>query len=842
MKPTPDDPSEIEPPMTRALFATEADESAQGRAVDPDGTIDGDTKHLSADSDADLSRAAASSLAKGSMSAWMEGTGGSTGLGRRGIVGKIEPGQVLYSKYLVLRKLGSGAMGEVWLVRHVTLKSEHALKVIIPNIASNPVALMRFQRELEIMATLRQEHAVMIYDATIDEDGGYIDMEFLDGQTIHEILHAAKARPGLDPSVPLMPLDWVVRVLDQLCEVLHVAHEKGIVHRDLKPSNMMLLNGRKPGKEYLKVLDFGIAKIRDDPESGAGRGQEEEANKTLGFIGTPSYASPEQAMAFEDLDGRADLYSVGIMLYEFVTGRLPFRGNHWQVMSQNATAPPPPFSEANPRLRPMPELEHAILRVLSKDRNQRPQTALELFDEIRQAVEVVLPGGSTGGLPPTWDSLPGLAPPSPSHSTLFPTERDSKFVSGPVSTQDATLVGEAAHPQPVKSPSESPSELGPIVTEETGIRRSRVVLLVAFLLASVLAIGLVVLSSRKFVTPEPPPKPPIVKKGGPDPTLAGKALPFERYWPASYIAVKGPDEESTWPARVRRTTDEVIFYRLADGIYLPEGYKAEDPADLAEDGWPKAIIREGVRFLRIAGKEEWVMGDWDARSDAERSDSPAHAVFLSGYYMQETEVTNGQFEAYLENTTTTKPGEWQRVFLELKQSLGGDLARKHPAVCISHKQAQGYADYMDGQLPTEAQWEFAARSRGKPNRYVWGNAPPPSRQQANIDAWEAKTTAIVGSYPADKTAQGLLDMTGNVQEICRDVWERYKKSLLPANDPCPLPVDRDKAQYAIRGAYFSSVPEDCATTRRDDFRPESEAATNLGFRLVVECPDTREPR
>src|SRR6202034_1311909 len=100
---------------------------------------------------------------------------------------------------------------------------------------------------------------------------------------------------------------------------------KGIVHRDLKPSNMMLLGDRSPGKEYLKVLDFGIAKIRDDPEGVAGRDQEEAENKTQGFIGTPSYGSPEQAMGME-VDGRADLYSVGIMLYEFVTGRLPFRG------------------------------------------------------------------------------------------------------------------------------------------------------------------------------------------------------------------------------------------------------------------------------------------------------------------------------------------------------------------------------------------------------------------------------------------------------------------------------------------------------------------------------------
>ncbi len=155
---------------------------------------------------------------------------------------------------------------------------------------------MRFQREFEVMATLRHEHAVSIYDACIDADGGYIDMEYVEGQTIHEVLGRPGDDAGHDPSAPLMPLDWIVRVLDQLCEVLQVAHQKGIVHRDLKPSNMMLVGGRPPGKEYLKVLDFGIAKIRDDPEGAAGRDQEESENKTEGFIGTPSYGSPEQAL------------------------------------------------------------------------------------------------------------------------------------------------------------------------------------------------------------------------------------------------------------------------------------------------------------------------------------------------------------------------------------------------------------------------------------------------------------------------------------------------------------------------------------------------------------------
>jgi len=224
----------------------------------------------------------------------------------RGVLGKIEPGQTLYGKYEVVKKLGGGAMGDVWLVRHVSMEDLHALKLIISNIASNEVALRRFQREFKVMASLKHTHAVMIYDAAIDEAGGFIDMEYVHGQTLHELLVAARRRTDLDPTAPLMPLKWVVRILDQLTDVLQEAHEKGIVHRDLKPSNLMLLDGKKPGKEYLKVLDFGIAKVRDDPDNAAN-----DNILTQGFIGTPSYGSPEQAMNRRDIDGRADLYRRG---------------------------------------------------------------------------------------------------------------------------------------------------------------------------------------------------------------------------------------------------------------------------------------------------------------------------------------------------------------------------------------------------------------------------------------------------------------------------------------------------------------------------------------------------
>ena len=830
--PTPDDPSEMEVPMTRALFATDVDEGAHGAPPDPDGTVEEITRRMTArldDSDPGSKAAGGSGLAHGSMSAWTNGSAAGTGSGGRGVFGKIEPGQTLYSKYRVLKKLGSGAMGEVWLVRHSTLKSEHALKVIVPNFATNAVALMRFQREFEVMASLRHEHAIIIYDACIDDDGGYIDMEFVDGQTIHDVLSEARSRADLDPSAPLMPLDWIVRVLDQLCEVLQVAHEKGIVHRDLKPSNMMLLSGRKPGKEYLKVLDFGIAKVRDDPESAAGRDQEESENKTQGFIGTPSYGSPEQAMAVVDVDGRADLYSVGIMLYEFVTGRLPFRGNHWQVMSQNATAPPPPFRETNPNLRPIPEVEHAVLRVLAKDRDRRPQTARELFDDFRDAVEAVLPPGAPGLTPPTWDAVPFHAPPHSTSPTLQPTEVDHANGAGRVSHAPETLLGNAFAPDLSKAPAERSSDFGGIVAEPKTSNRSKIGVWVGLLLASVLIIGLIVaVTLRMKKTPE---------GGGAKP----QEYSFVDYFSEIYAPVKGFGEDKSRPDKIRRTTDEVLFVSFAEGIYLPEGYKVEYPTQLV-DGWPRVIVRDGIRFIRIQGDIEWIMGAWEAPVDVERRDAPAHPVILSGYYMQETEVTNGQIEEYLKATGKTKPPEWQANFNDLKRNLEPELARRHPAVNLTLEMARAYADYMDGLIPTEAQWEFAARSRGKENRYVWGNQPRPSRELANIEPMGTPTTTPVKKYPKDVTEQGLYDMIGNVQEMCRDAWEPYKKVKLPMPDPCARPHDPEKPEYSIRGAHFASTSDDCATTRRDDHRPENELAEICGFRLVIECPDARKPR
>ncbi len=284
--------------------------------------------------------------------------------------GQLQPGEIVFGRYVVQRKLGGGGMGEVWQVRHLELNAERAVKMILTRIASDSQTRGRFRREAQAMARFTHPNAVTVHDARLSEhDVAYIEMEYIEGQSLDKILQRG---------VP-MPLDWTARILDQLCDVLQTAHEHQIVHRDLKPSNLMLVHGRPEGKELLKVLDFGIAKIL---------GVEDADNdvRTLAgfFMGTPPYASPEQGDG--KADPRSDIYAVGIILYEFLTGHRPFKGPAARMIADTLNTPAPPFATINPEVKVPPEIERLVLRCLAKDPKDRPQTIREVAEEFRRAL------------------------------------------------------------------------------------------------------------------------------------------------------------------------------------------------------------------------------------------------------------------------------------------------------------------------------------------------------------------------------------------------------------------------------------------------------------------------
>jgi serine/threonine-protein kinase len=302
-------------------------------------------------------------------------------------------------------------MGQVWRVENIPLERESALKLIKPLIAQNDKGWRRFAREALLMAKITHPNAVAVYDVRRTHSMGYIEMELVPGLSLHDYLKQRKHKP--------LPLEWIAKLLDQLCLILQVAHgyvnkktgkAKPIIHRDLKPSNLMLAEGL-PADQNLKVLDFGITKIAEDEVS-------PELTGVGDFLGTPDYMSPEQIRGGigkegrGDIDGRSDLYSVGVLLYQFLTGSLPFQGmNKMAVLGAHLHAAPPPMQDVNPDARVPPEVERLVMMCLEKDPDRRPQSARELAELFRAAVQP--PGQqATGGnrLNKVWERLRGFFP------------------------------------------------------------------------------------------------------------------------------------------------------------------------------------------------------------------------------------------------------------------------------------------------------------------------------------------------------------------------------------------------------------------------------------------------
>lgn len=273
-------------------------------------------------------------------------------------------GQVIGGKYRVTRMIGEGGMASVYEARHTTINRPFALKFLHPWLSSDDEWLERFHREASAGGALTSEHVAAILDVGVIADGApYILMEMLQGEDLGQCL----AR-----EVTLKPAE-AIDVITQACYGLTIAHQAGVIHRDLKPENLFLCP-RHEGGLLVKVLDFGIAKLRNV--------QLTHATRAGMVMGTPYYMSPEQARGRGGVDHRTDLYALGVMLYELLSGEKPYVGDdHGAVLNQIVGAPTPDLREVCPTL--SAELSAVVQRAIAKSPNERFQTAGDFAETLR---------------------------------------------------------------------------------------------------------------------------------------------------------------------------------------------------------------------------------------------------------------------------------------------------------------------------------------------------------------------------------------------------------------------------------------------------------------------------
>ncbi|MBA3458533.1 MAG: protein kinase [Deltaproteobacteria bacterium] len=288
-------------------------------------------------------------------------------------------GKEIAGRYRLQKKLGEGGMGAVYKAEQISLKRACAVKLLRPEVANSQMLLRRFNAEAELVAKLSHPNTVNIYDFGQDSDGSlFIAMEYIEGKSLRDVIHQ---------EAPI-PLPRALKIASQIASSLVDAHAHKIVHRDLKPDNVMLQErGRQ--KDVVRVLDFGIAKLRDENR------QSQLAMTQAGdMLGTPQYMSPEQIRG-ETIDGRTDIYSLGGLLYEMVTGRLPFEApTVMALLSKHLLETIVPPSQRRPDLNLPPAIDHLILGAMAKNAAERPPT-MEQFGEQIAALQAQFPADTT---------------------------------------------------------------------------------------------------------------------------------------------------------------------------------------------------------------------------------------------------------------------------------------------------------------------------------------------------------------------------------------------------------------------------------------------------------------
>ncbi len=709
-------------------------------------------------------------------------------------------GQTLKGRYRIEALIGRGGMAEVYKAWDRRRQHHVAVKVMREDLAEDVEFLRRFRREAEALARLAHRNIVRFYSFERDDYLAFIVMDYVEGTTLR--------RRILDTEEQPLPLDEALSIAQQVCAALHYAHGENVLHRDVKPGNIMI----RPDGQVL-VTDFGIAKAADS------------ATATTVMPGTPAYMSPEQCRS-EPLDPRTDVYSLGIVVFEMLAGRRPFVGDthattgstrekiRWEQIHADA----PPLRRLNPEV--PPGVKAAVLKALAKDPADRWPSVLAFWQALASAAGEHVHTASTAPAPtpvrgaPISIAAPSLAPrPGP----------EPKPMSAPFS---AATPAEAAP----DTPPQARAMLPPWAWVLGGVLLAALVIMAIALLSSppppTPTTTAVVAAQATTSMPAPTHAPSAIHTIAPtdtnaplptdtplptetgSPTATDTPLPTDTRTPAATDTPFPTDTDTPMPTETPRPTD----------THTPPPTDTPRPTNTpklwtrSEDGMVMVYVPAG----------EFLMGNSE---DVSGIAAPEHTVYLDGFWIDQTEVTNAQMQLCVQDGHCEPPPNCRWGPAPCPAPDTAD----HPVVCMSWYGAQEYCAWAGGRLPTEAEWEKAARGTDG-REYPWGDAVP-TCEHAQFEPCDGTTTAV-GSKPEGTSPYGALDMAGNVYEWVADWYDpNYYESSPSLNPQGPA-----YSPYRVyRGGSWLGFPSNLTCWGRGREDPYVHQCY-LGFRCAMNAP------
>lgn len=693
--------------------------------------------------------------------------------------------------YRIVEKIGRGGMSDVYKGHDPKNDRYVAIKLIGQHLPADRDLTVRFRREAQAAASLNHPHIISVYDFGEYGGGHYMVMEYVEGTNLQRRIQWRYSR-----NRDFKPHE-IVELIDQIASALDAAHTNGIVHRDIKPANILLAK-----KRGAVLSDFGLVMLRD-----------RVSQQTRGeSFGTPEYIAPEQAIDSRTASARSDVYSLGVLLYELTTGRLPFDSDSALSLAlmHIGEEPTPPRQHA-PKM--SSQVESVILRAMAKEPERRYGSAGELASALREAYgdkaippakrkesdpqagrifsrrRVLVPAGIVLlllllGFVGFWlvQDGNGLLPGGPTASN----KETGTPEQGPAAVVDVTVtVTTDESPEPTASaPSDSSANVSPEPTA----------------------------SSSPEATPSSLPEP--TPGSSPEPTSSPSSEPTAS---PSLEPTSTASPQPTASATSQPTATELP---VSDGPSLRSAVRSVD--------------RMPLRFVPSG---EFLMGSSGDDPAARPHEQPQHWVFLSAFWMDQTEVTNEQYRLCVETGACEAP--------VLSSFFDDPDYADHPVVYVRWEQAASYCNWLAEEtgwpvaLPTEAQWEKAAAWDPESERhqlYPWGDEAP-TAELANINVSGIGGTAPVGSYPEGASYYSVMDLAGNVWEWVADWYDQdyYDTPDLPPDPQGPA----SGSQRVMRGGNYGFGAEEARTSHRTAGSMEA-SGVGLGFRCIVNAEELPE--